>query len=457
MKGTREKFFISITLLVIFIGLLIFGIKIYIEKQVMSGLSPEQKKVYDDFLTKPLNFEPAELQVQPFNSDTIQAARTFMNLWETHAESARDLVYRFQDLKGTGHSTTDTPDYEAILKELNTFSSLIEAFEYLVTRPDYEIDSIPYSLPYPDFKGIPVPDFMAIQILAKLLNMKVAKAVHEGKYHEAFDTAATIMRASRVHKYSTVLTQLIGVAVSNIATNAWYSAVAHCNDVTALKKSLRTQNSIADEFHFFPDSINPNVLDQLGILIMLRRAGIKVRIQGLTGEELAVEALQGEAEYIESKVLPLLTDTMEKEMARRMIRENRRTAAFIGGKATDLSGHIGKVASFVTKPLFVNVLLPDRSEIQIRADGVRTKFDLLRLNTARKFYMLQHTDVVTQIDDLVPEYLPEIPVDVFRKDRGAYTSEPVFYSLGPDGVDQHTAVLYDPTNGILSAGDIFFE
>ena len=52
-----------------------------------------------------------------------------------------------------------------------------------------------------------------------------------------------------------------------------------------------------------------------------------------------------------------------------------------------------------------------------------------------------------------------------RYNRDPFTTKPfltvernnvkIYYSMGPDRIDHKAKVLYDPTNGIFSAGDIF--
>ena len=63
------------------------------------------------------------------------------------------------------------------------------------------------------------------------------------------------------------------------------------------------------------------------------------------------------------------------------------------------------------------------------------------------------------IQALVPDYLPELPTDPFNAEESPelrYVSDEIVYSIGPDKKDQEAAIKYDPTNGTISQGDIFF-
>ena len=98
---------------------------------------------------------------------------------------------------------------------------------------------------------------------------------------------------------------------------------------------------------------------------------------------------------------------------------------------------------------------PNETEAYTQDAFSRARFDLLRLETARKIYKLEQGKEPERIEELIPDYLPEAPFDIFSKNRSPYREKPFYYSIGPDGVDQKGARLYDPTNGTISAGDVF--
>ena len=59
--------------------------------------------------------------------------------------------------------------------------------------------------------------------------------------------------------------------------------------------------------------------------------------------------------------------------------------------------------------------------------------------------------------DFVPLLLPKEPKDLFsEKSYNLNAEKNIFYSIGPDKDDDKCAITYDPTNGTLSNGDIFF-
>ena len=55
----------------------------------------------------------------------------------------------------------------------------------------------------------------------------------------------------------------------------------------------------------------------------------------------------------------------------------------------------------------------------------------------------------------LPAPLPPDPLDPARRISARNdTTTTLYWSVGPDGIDQNAQVYYDPTNGVLSAGDI---
>jgi len=91
--------------------------------------------------------------------------------------------------------------------------------------------------------------------------------------------------------------------------------------------------------------------------------------------------------------------------------------------------------------LVLGVLLPIFGKGLASADNERTKLAALRLFIAIERFRLEHKKPPAAIADLVPAFLPAIPIDQWNKDGFIYRVDPaarrgyVLYSLGRDGVD----------------------
>jgi type II secretion system protein G len=125
------------------------------------------------------------------------------------------------------------------------------------------------------------------------------------------------------------------------------------------------------------------------------------------------------------------------------------------------------------------IAVPNFLEAQTRAKVSRVKSDMRSLATAIESYRVDHniyprqgpanTCVISA--DGLPEittpvaHITAFPVDVFHQDLGQI--QPLGYGIctsgwtyfylwswGPDREDQNATLLYDPTNGTISTGDI---
>ena len=77
------------------------------------------------------------------------------------------------------------------------------------------------------------------------------------------------------------------------------------------------------------------------------------------------------------------------------------------------------------------------------------------LHTAARLYKHKTGQSIQRLSELVPDYFPELPSDRYGHENPGYMiNHDIIYSTGPDGVDDKTAILYDPTNGTTSRGDI---
>ena len=123
----------------------------------------------------------------------------------------------------------------------------------------------------------------------------------------------------------------------------------------------------------------------------------------------------------------------------------------------NMGGAMPFVASLLMPKLFNQNL---ESKMEIANDRLKTTATVLEA------YKLEYTQYPGELKLLLEplNYLSEIPTDPFSENG----SEPLWYvptdsrdsymiySVGPDGVDDMGSVVYDPTNGLRSNGDIVY-
>jgi len=467
-----QKILFALFCVVAVIYFLMMGIRLYIEKKIMSRLGAEGKIQYEDWRTRKLSFAPEDIEAMPFQEKTLEAAERFYKIWDEKKEDARNLEQKYKMYKtkmseknDQDTSTTSSQslakereyrNIEDFYEELPPFESLITAFEEMVNQPDYEIDVItaegdPWGMAYTGRQDY----FLSLQVLSRILEIKTSSLLSEGRTAEAFAAAETIIRASKSHPFSTLLHRLIGITILSNGSRAWHEIVAQCSDAILLRETLKQQLALKPKKDLIPEDGLVQVSDAIGQIRSAKRRGIETSIQGMTGREILGESMRVEAEFLEKFSLPKITDQKQKENIQEMINNMKTSSSLFGGKPRNLWAFGAKAVSSIASPILYNIARPNFLEAKTREKFSRARYDLLILSTAGKIYTLEHGAEPEKPEDLTPGLLPEIPGDPFAQDGKSYMSKPRLYSVGPDSIDQEATVLYDPTNGTVSSGDIF--
>jgi len=111
------------------------------------------------------------------------------------------------------------------------------------------------------------------------------------------------------------------------------------------------------------------------------------------------------------------------------------------------------------KNFILRLFQPSYESMMIRRDVAKNRLALISLNSAAQLYQRKTGQYPQSLSQLVPSYLPSLPVDCFSgKDflfkQADAAVPPVVFSVGPDQQTQDTQTIYDPTNGTISSGDI---
>ena len=83
---------------------------------------------------------------------------------------------------------------------------------------------------------------------------------------------------------------------------------------------------------------------------------------------------------------------------------------------------------------------------------------MAQVQAAIHWYHLKEKKWPKGLKDLEPGYISKVPLDPFVDKPFRWSQDstgvPFVYSVGPDFKDDSVKVLYDPTNGTVSGGDI---
>ncbi|MBM3333267.1 hypothetical protein FJY63_01255 [Candidatus Sumerlaeota bacterium] len=115
-------------------------------------------------------------------------------------------------------------------------------------------------------------------------------------------------------------------------------------------------------------------------------------------------------------------------------------------------------------PLLARLLTRGRREnyrmVKMVMDVSDSHFELLRMATAAKYRFVAHGQFPKTVEEFAPLLAQGLPNDPFTKKPLNFISTSnslLCYSVGPDQIDDHASIQYDPTNGTMSTGDICLE
>jgi len=469
MFGSK-RFLIVLGLIVAVPIFALLGLKTYYERECLSRLSEKERIEFEKWRTEILNLSPEDLCAAPFQDDTLEAAKIFEELWKEHYRKAVELSGRYHDYKNEDRKAQDFQEFDSLIQELEQVKPLIKAFKDLVNKPDYEIDvfalcqdfpssqtiyvQVKYLALIPIITGSSFPlDYLPFWVTTHLLELEGDDMILEGDISGAMDNSEIIIRASKSYKYALLMSRLIAMAGISRGTKLWYRAMEQCQDPLLLRQTLERQNALVPPVLVEKDE-NILITENLGIIRQAMRLGLEPCIEDKTGKEIYGEASRLEADYLEKSVIPSINDPKKKEKMRKVVKGFRFYQKLAGGEIWNNTPILSWISSIVNTINYV-IGLPNITEAQTRDAVSHGRYDLLRLQTAFNLYYLERNREPGTLADLAPEFLPEIPQDPFGQ-GSPFQTKPFLYSLGPNQTDQKGKILYDPTNGTITPGDIYF-
>ena len=163
------------------------------------------------------------------------------------------------------------------------------------------------------------------------------------------------------------------------------------------------------------------VIDYVGMIREMKRRGVAVKYQDQTGQRLSGLTWETQATYLETTVEPLvMKDPILANKVRQSIVGYRKNAVMLGGPASGMGSLMVRYGGLMAAPILYSIAIPNFEEARSRANTALSKFDLLRLATARKLYTLEKGKTPASNEALVPEYLPEVPADRHAQAKTPY-------------------------------------
>jgi len=301
----------------------------------------------------------------------------------------------------------------------------------------------------------PIPNFLAAQVSAKMLCVEGRYFESQGEYQKALDNYMTALTMGRDYSApdGVLISHLISIAIESITLKQLHHLVASGNlDRTTLDYVLARLSMIEETQATSADAIR-NEANWMGWIFKKMRekpdeaqkmTKDQLYFNGLSPEEMSALADRLEAEhkrFWDFEIQFIETPYWERDPEA----HNQEREAMIG------SFH----------PL-IKIAIPNFTEADVRALVTKSKLFETQLATALAACKIDKKRYPIRLSALVPDYFEALPMDPFNGEEFRYKAAPdgstyTLHGVGPDRKDEKTAMLYDPTNGTISDGDIFFK
>jgi hypothetical protein len=451
MKKTKRNWRLRIVILAYCVPILavvfLTGVLSYMKKELRERLDGNEYRAMLRFFEEPVSFPEEWAEVTPYSTEfknELVKARGVFEKWEDRREelavperilSGTRMVY----VGGSGPTKIEprsesllnilargceitTEEWRLAEKRVVSTSPVIQALVALSEVSDYDLSAM-----------------LELHISSpgvRLLSLQSHLLAREKNWEDALEANLVVLRLARRHPASPLVTHLVGIASELCALRSTAPIVVDCDDREALKTLLEEIQNLDPKNHF--DNLHRvPLVDSLGILRAdSRRLGVSVDLTPGHPRAFYWRQLWG-GKAIEVSDLRK-TDDVLVMMA---------VSAF-GGSPTMMR------ILWIDRLLYADYM-PNFMEARIREMVCRSEFDLVRLLVANRIRELESGRRTSDPADLVPEWMPEMPVDSFTLDPFLWdATHENFYSVGPDRLDSGNVVRYGPTNGTKSVGDI---
>lgn len=477
LTGGQKAIGCLMIFLIIIFSILLMA-KTFIMHKAKERMPDDNKDYIEKIQSEPLAFTN-QIKTPPLSEDSID--KMSLDFYTACLSCKLSDMSSSLTLSEYDYKNKNMSKEKYILRAIDECEPVLNKFKAFVDKPDYKLDNFSMTTAVEEHRTLPIPNFLSIQNTLKLLSYQSKKLCADGKFKEAAQNGVYIIRASKSQPYTYLITNLIAIAALNNGIKSLYDTMSKCNDPETLHYILQKINEHAPKEPFLPSGVDLGIVDAIGTIRTAQRYGINSDYQGMTGSQIYAERMRVEGEYLRQIVLPKITNTTVKAEMEATIENYEMSSAMLGGKANKLKPLGMKFIGIFIRPMFLSSMMPNSKEARIRDFSAVMKTEALRLEVAKKLFSLESADfassntitksdsmatsdsAINQYNDdsdifgrIVPKYISEIPRDLFDIKKGTLKYNDVFYSIGPDEKDDHAEIIYDPTNGTVSSGDIFF-
>jgi len=425
------------------LGLLVLAIillapillRFYIEYTIRNHLGPQDYKEFVRYFDQPIEL-PKEWQAVAPYSEKLLAGRTKLDdelsQWaeqEKHFEHP-EVFKKFND------GIEFTPqDWEEAQTNVNGAESLLQAIEHFISYEDYEVQA----WPQPDPKVLLANPNAAsrntfiFQTASRCFVIRGLLYANERRWEEAFNSNLMVLHMSSRHPAGRLIDELVALACEMLACKYQSNLVAECEDSKLLTETLQEMNALDGSLNHIT-TVNPYLIEIIGGLRQHKRNGIEIDLSVKEPTAYFVRILCRHG--LPGRPQPRLTGF-----------------AKLGNSLLGPQGLIGRLLGI--ERLGMCYSMPNFQEIQIRKQSARAQYDLARLRLVNRILELEGGQKISNTEDIAPKFIQQKLIDPFSEKPYLWdVSTELFYSIGPNKINEENAFRYSPTNGSKSAGDL---
>lgn len=347
-------------------------------------------------------------------------------------------AFPMMEMLKDGKTVTDilkNMDYGAAQNMLPQIEKCNPAFAEIQSAVNAETNAAPDNFK-PDRK---IPNFLAAQTMGKLLVVKGMGMEGQGKLDKAVNNYLLAAQFGSVFagKNTPLIQKLIAIALEKMAYKPMKEfIIKHPDEINNFKRILPALEKA----------------DQKRMPISEAMLGEKKTVQYI---------MQNYKEYTkDNKELAKLTE----EEAQRILSESEKVYTYMV-QSFELpypqyvkENPQAKLPEMLKEvhPM-LGTVVPNFGDAYIRNLVTITDNHLVRVMAALQLYHYDKKEYPNALDDLFPNYLTTVPKDPFSDANFIYgkTGDSFYlHSVGPDLNDDKAGIIYDPTNGVVSSGDI---
>jgi len=453
-RAKRAKYFfrtlIFAALLLLITLSALAGLRFYIQSSLRNSMTPKEYTEMRRFFDQPLNFPKEWGEPEPFSEDLVAAAENLLDVMEGEWEKKAQLLVpdRIETAAGTVRRRSINPptllqvlqsgetltqeEWTAAEAVLRSSSRFVEAHVEFAAHPDYEMETLALlnsALNHDHYW----PNYEPMCSAARILCLRAHSLTRQNDWEGAFDSLLQVLRMAKRHPASDLVTHYLGITFEQNAVRSLAVLLNECDDPNTLRFLLNEINRLDAVLH--QDSLAP---EHSAIAL----SGLRLT-KIIDDYDFDMAPGKPRAYYWRQfwhKGAPRAHQTTKPEF---LIRIHERVPPYLPDFLMDANFFMGGGNPFARicclDEIVYSRFIADLIDSHIHEKAMKAEFDLVRL----------------QIALLLNEEQPEIAPDPFT--AGAYqwdASSEAYFSMGPDKANDGNGTLYNPTNGIISPGDI---